>query len=265
MKIIKLPSILLITTILVLKQTVVARDVSDITETARRIHEMKTEAIVWIAAVAEIQAHAGERTFPSNEQKFEAIGTVIDSSGLIVASLTQLDGSYEMSGRPIRTQSGRALLEAHLSHYKEIQIIRHDGSEVEGSVVLKDEDLDLIFIRADPDGVEDEDVIFDFIDFSRAAPASIVDPVVLADRLGPAMKRIPRVRVAHIAGILERPRVFYKTSLSNLRGPVFNQEGNVIGITVRRMHQGKPREPIVVPAETVWEVAQQARSKSRDD
>ena len=78
-----------------------------------------------------------------NETKHEAIGTVIDASGLTVVAATAIDPAAMF----------RASMQARNSQLKvdvkvnEAALLLPDGTELEADVVFKDENLGLAFVR----------------------------------------------------------------------------------------------------------------------
>ena len=87
-----------------------------------------------------IEVSAGGRSFPPSERKLEALGTVLAPDGLTVLSLNKVDPTDSILSR----MRGPADINVN---YTEVLILRPDGSEIEADFVLKDEDLDLAFIR----------------------------------------------------------------------------------------------------------------------
>ena len=110
---------------------------ADIRETARSVAEQSKGALVTVRVVMGIKFSIRGQS-RDQERKIEANGTVIDASGLTVASAAALDPTIMM----------RATTRADIkSEFKETTLILDDGTEVDAEVILKDSDLDMIFIR----------------------------------------------------------------------------------------------------------------------
>ena len=78
---------------------------------------------------------------PPQEQKLEALGTIIAEDGLTVLSLSRVDPTATLLSR-IRTPGGSVNV-----NYTEVLLLMQDGTEVPAKLLLKDTDLDLSLIH----------------------------------------------------------------------------------------------------------------------
>ena len=77
------------------------------------------------------------------ESKTEAMGTVIDPSGLTVISLTTIDPSALMKAQ---MRGGQRDMKID-SEVKDAKIVLADNTEIPAQVVLRDKDLDVAYLR----------------------------------------------------------------------------------------------------------------------
>ena len=82
----------------------------------------------------------------SHESKQEVTGTVIDSSGLTVLSLSSTDPTSLMQSfmGGEGEDSVKFKMESELS---DLKLLCQDGTELPAEIVLRDKDLDLAFVR----------------------------------------------------------------------------------------------------------------------
>ncbi len=225
-----------------------------ISTAARKLYETHQDSVVFVSAVAKMEISARGKT-ANRELKREAIGTIIDASGLTVLSYSNLDPSGALSSQfSVKAE------------FADVKIRLADGTEVPAKIVLKDTDLDLAFVMPDADSDEAEDVEFKPLDLGNNVQPKILDEVISLGRLGNNLSRQPVVFIGRIAAIVKKPRDFYLTTRAAMGGPLFSSDGKLIGIAVRRITNGRPSGTIVVlPAGDIQEVAAQALDKTKPE
>ena len=114
----------------------------------KELLEKKSDSVTWVSVTVRIEVSSGGRSFPPSERKLEALGTVIGKDGLIVLSLNQVDPTDSILAR-MRSPGNVNV------NYTEVLILLEDGSEVPANFLLKDEVLDLAFIRPLPSDSND--------------------------------------------------------------------------------------------------------------
>ena len=87
-----------------------------------------------------IEISTNGRSYPPSERNIEALGTILDASGMTVLSLNQLDPTDS-----IQSKIGNYKAEIKVN-YTEVKILLQDGTEIPAEFVLKDDDLDLAYI-----------------------------------------------------------------------------------------------------------------------
>jgi S1-C subfamily serine protease len=206
-----------------------------------------------------IEVTAGDMPTQKEEKKMEVIGTVINKDGLIVAPLSTLDAAATMDGRTVNTPKGPLKLSAK-SDIKEVKIIMPDGSEADAKVVLKDVDLDLVFIK--PDKKADN---FTPINTADSAPIALLDDVIVLGRLGKDLNREAMIITGEVISVVKKPRVFGKITAPATGMPVFNDQGKFIGIGINRLSSKGATDgnvagsAVLLPAADLLESASQVK------
>jgi hypothetical protein len=241
---------------------------ADSAAAGRQIHARYQDALVTVKLVVKYSMTFGGRD-DQRESKTEAIGTVIDPSGLTIISLTSIDPSTLMKNQ-MRGMSQEMKVDAEV---KDAKIVLADNTELPATVVLRDKDLDVAFLRP----TEKPAKPLTAIDLAQAGKPQILDEVVCLNRLGKVANRVVAVSLERIDALVERPRPFYILSpggSSGIGSPVFNLAGDILGIVLIRntptdgeanfasMFSGSSGSmgfmPVIVPAADLLEDAKQA-------
>lgn len=229
----------------------------------RKVFEQNKDSVIWISAVAKMSFGTSDSKAPMNipdqERKFEAVGTIIDAGGLVVAALSTLDPTREITGREINTPSGKVRLDATAT-LKEVKLILPDGTEVPADVVMKDLDLDLAFLKPKADSKEARGATFKPVDLKKSAVGGIADDTVTVMRMDEMLNRQPAVQGGQVVAITQKPRAFLRVSGTGAGCPTFAMDGRVLGISVNRFSRERPPITVVLPAADVLEIAEQAKA-----
>jgi hypothetical protein len=245
---------------------------------AREVYKKHADSVVWVSAVLKMRGGgAFGGMMGAQEQKVEAVGTVIHESGLTVVSLMTIDPTSLMNamfaGQKFPGQEGKVEFKSEMSGVK---IRLADGKEVPGKLVLKDEDLDLAFVM--PTGASAKLKHLPLWSpgggAKDAASVDVLDRVIVLTRLGQELDRQPAVGIGHIAAVVKKPRTFYvgATETAALGVPVFTADGKPLGIMMMRrpsmeggglggmfgMGRASSMAPVIIPGADVMEVAEQA-------
>lgn len=249
----------------------------DLVDVAKGVVASHADAVVRISAVAKITAEGQMAAMlggmANREEKIEVRGTVIDATGLTVASLTHLDPTSAVGEIKI-PMGGQNQTLKFTSDLVTLKIILADGSEIDAQIVLRDEDLDLAFIAPrQPLGQTQQVTPLDLT--QSASDADVLDSLVALDRLPVRMNLAPSVTLPRITAKVTKPRTFYLVDATP-GTPAFAADGKVLGICVKRravpkgaadfMSMGRAMSgedfvPVILPAEDVHEMAEQARAQ----
>src|SRR5947207_2874499 len=205
----------------------------------------------------------------SHESKQEVTGTVIDSSGLTVLSLSSTDPTSLMQSfmGGEGEDSVKFKMESELS---DLKLLCQDGTELPAEIVLRDKDLDLAFVR--PKAKPPTPLAS--LDLSNSAKVDVLDQVVTINRLGKVAGRAYAASFERINAVMQKPRLFYipgsDKSSTGLGCPAFSLDGKVVGLFVMRSlkssgsggmglfsFQSAPVTTILLPAEDVRKIAAQ--------
>ena len=227
----------------------------------RKLLDDHADCVTWVSATVRVEISAGGRSLPPQEQKLEALGTIIAQDGLTVLSLSRVDPTATLLSR-MRTPGGSVNV-----NYTEVLILLQDGTEVPAQLVLKDSDLDLAFvlpIKNKRTGKETDEVDFSHVprpSEEKATVPQVLDEVVSLGKLGRNLYRQSTLRKGWVNAVIEKPRKYFVIENTTPGTPVFDREGNWLGIAVYKMDRGRPTSLVTLPAEDIDEIAEQVRSR----
>ena len=227
---------------------------------AKKLFEEKQDCVLWVSAVAKTTFSAegssdSAMNFPDQENKMEALGTIIEPDGLVVASLSQIDPSRNFSGRVIRGVKMEAT-----STLKEVKVTIADGTEIPAAVVMKDTDLDLAFLRIKMDSKEARDVKLKAVDLKQSGTGSIMDETITITRMDEVLNRVAAINTGEINMITRKPRVFLRAGGGVGGCPTFLADGKLLGITTARLVKNRNPVGVILPASDILEIAEQAKA-----
>ncbi len=225
-------------------------------------------AIVNVRVSLKVRMSMGGREVQSMDDIVEAVATVIDPSGLTVMSLSSLDPGAMMS-RIIGASAQGDQKMSIVSEPSDVRIRLADGKELPATIVLRDKDLDLAFIRptVKPAGP------LTAVNLADAASPTVLEDLVVLGRLGRVGGWVPSASLYSVAATIERPRRFFVLNGQAVTGtPAFLPNGKIVGLlTIRQIDPGRMSMfgmmggtegagviAVVLPAADVLEIANQA-------
>jgi S1-C subfamily serine protease len=225
-------------------------------------------AIVNVRVSLKVRMSMGGREVQSMDDTVEAVATVIDPGGLTVMSLSSLDPGAMMS-RLMGAAAGDEKMQI-VSEPSDVRIRLADGRELPARIVLRDQDLDLAFIRptAKPPAP------LTAINLADDARPQLLDDVVVLSRLGRVGSWAPAAVLYSIGAIMEKPRTFFVLNGQAGTGtPAFLPNGKLVGLlTIRQIDPGRMSMfgmmggtegagviVVILPAADVLEIAKQAQ------
>jgi len=196
-------------------------------EQAKKLVDTYKNAVLKIRVIITQWGVFQGRESSKEESKYEIVGTVIDKKGTIVTSAFSLDPSNifqrMFGGEDYQVKS----------ELKELKIILPDNKEIEGQIVLRDDKLDLAFIR--PKSPQ-TDVQFEYVDLDNASEPQLLDEVIGIQRMGENFDRTIFVSLSRIGAIISKPRVYYlPTDDFDPGSPVFSPDGKLVGLSTVRV------------------------------
>ena len=189
------------------------------------------DCVTWVSVTMRVEVSAGGRSMPPQEQKLEAIGTIIAEDGLTVLSLSTVAPRAQLLPR-LRT--GGASVQVN---YTEVLLLMPDGSEVPAQILLKDNDLDLAYvlpITEEKSSEGENRKAFPFVPSRQGnfqSPA-VLDGVVSMSKLGRNLYRQSTLRRGWVNAVIEKPRQYYVIENTSPGTPVFDKRGTWLGVVV---------------------------------
>ncbi len=235
------------------------------------------DAVVQVKVVMKYRVVMQGREVKKGENEVEALGTVIDPSGLTVLSNTNIDptkayGDMLKKAKSAGEDTGNIDIE---SSFAEVRMLLPDGSELPAQVVLRDKDLDLAFVR--PSEKPPRPMLA--IDLSKEGKPAMFDELLFLGRMGVLGGRVPSASIYRVEAVVLKPRSYYLIDQNAVSGrlgsPAFTMDGRVAGILLLRAMDTQeggtgPLEmvfggisrlglyPVILPAGEIAAVAKQA-------
>jgi hypothetical protein len=245
----------------VLAATIIAGSAEALDRTkVRAFVQEKQAAVVTLEVVIDMKSNQGGQSNES-ERKFDALATIVDEQGMAVAALSTIDpGSFyaKMSGEE----------ETFTSQVRSLKYVLPDNTEVEVGVVLRDPDLDLVFLKP----LTAPGKAMTFIDLNSGSDGENFEAAYTIARTGRVARRTALTMSGEVQGIVSVPRRYYIPSselVSARTGtPVFAEDNALLGITAMTVFPGgakargeedQPYTYIIVPTDQVLDGAKQAK------
>jgi S1-C subfamily serine protease len=232
--------------------------------TARSVLAKYKGALVTVRLTVKVRMVYQGKEQGSRESTSEISGTVLTPAGLTVVS----NASGDPSG-PVR--SGRPDFQSDVT---DVKLVLQDGREVAAKFVLRDRDLDLAFLQPEEPGLS-----LPYVAFERSVPVQPLDDLIQLSLLGKSNNREVAVSLDKVQAVLTKPRTLLAIDLvdglRSLGCPAFDAKGQPVGLVVMKPSaEGEPppeglrdmldlMQPVVIPADTVQELAAQAQAKPR--
>ena len=238
-------------------------------DTSKKWHN----AIINVRVSLKVRMSMGGREVQSMDDTVDAVATVIDPSGLAVMSLSSLDPGAMMSR--IMGAAGGGGSDDKMSIVSEPTDVRMrfpDGKELSATIALRDQDLDLAFIR--PTSAPSSTLTA--INLADSKSPAVLDELIVLSRLSRVGGFVPASIPYTVSAIIEKPRTFFVLNGEAGTGtPAFGADGKVVGIlTIRQIDPGRMSMfgmmggsegagviAVVLPAADVLEIAKQVTDK----
>jgi S1-C subfamily serine protease len=240
----------------------------------KAVMEKCQQAVVTLQIVVSQKTSMSGMDSEENEMKLEATGFFINPEGLCVVALSGTDPQSVLAS--MMPEDYDIKIE---SQVRDLKILIQDGTELPGSVVLRDKDLDLAFVR--PNAKPAAPV--PFIDLAQAVKAEVLEPVIALNRLGKVAGRVSSASVERIEAVIQKPRVWYvpgsSPSLTGTGSPVFSLGGQIIGMVTLRQIKAEQTDAlhglfgggqmpnmigVIVPAADILEGSKQVPAEGQE-
>ncbi len=229
----------------------------------RALVKQYADSIVSVEVVATIRLTVGEHALPPRENKVEENGTVLSATGLTVTVLSGIDPHDTMEAM-FRQGAGGQKIEIGETEFKDVKLRLANNTEVPAVIVLKDPDLNLVFIAPLGDAAAPPRK-FPFVSLDKSADGEGLCDYFFISRAPKSLQRVPIVRKITIAGIVEKPRQMFIMSDQALGVPVFDPAGLILGISTQYLENGRLGPHVVLTASDISDLATQAAAIKPED
>ena len=239
---------------------------------ARDVMTKRGDAVITVLGTLKARMSQAGRDRPAPDQAVQASATVLDGTGLTVVALSTVDPGSILAKNPAFS-AAKMNLETELT---DVKLRLADGTEVPAKIVLRDSDLDLLFVRPAAAPAKPIPSVE-----AMSSPFNAVDAIVLVRRAQEVADWKPAASIATIEVAVEKPRRFYLLSTAATAGglgsSVFDLKGQFGGIVTLRASQDARHNalngmlggmlqtlgmvPVVVPASEIREIAKQAEAR----
>ena len=226
----------------------------------RKLLQENANCVTWVSVTVKLEISAGGRSLPPQEQKLEALGTIIAEYGLTVLSLNKVDPTANILSR-IRSPGATVNV-----NYTEVMLLMQDGTEVPAKLLLKDVDLDLAYVLPIKERKDEyKGVIFSKVpsQAKQKADPLILDEVVSIGKLRQTLYRQSTLQRGWVNAVIQKPRKYFVIENTSPGTPVFDQSGKWLGVVVYKMVSGRPSEIVTLPASDVLEIAKLVRTRTQ--
>lgn len=239
---------------------------------ARALLAKRAAAVITVRATIKMRGMPGPGGGDAIEDTITANAVVLDGTGLAVTALSQLDPS-DMFKRVMSGVPGAPQMELSVEQ-SNIRMRLDGGQEVPARIVLRDRDLDLVFLR--PAEAPASPMVS--VDMTAPGTAQAADLVFVLQRFGEMTGWKAGVSFGSVQAVVDKPRTLYIVAAPSVNGgglgsPVFDTGGRFLGLIVMRsqsagrmsmfaMMQGSEGAgilPVVLPVEEIVELAKQAK------
>ena len=225
--------------------------------TGRALAKRYADSVVSVDLVATTKMTVGDRALPPRENRIDVNGTVISPTGLTVTVLSLVDPRGMMEAMRAAQGMGGQRIEVGETEFKDVKLRLANNTEVPSVIVLKDPDLNLIFIAPLVDATA-KPRTFSCVALDKSAAAEVLGNYFFVTRAHKSLQRVPIVRDTTVVGIVEKPRRMFLMSDQALGIPVFDPSGLVLGIATQYLENGRPTNLVVLSASDIAELAAQA-------
>jgi hypothetical protein len=224
----------------------------EVAEQGRALFAANKDAVIMVHAVISMSRGGEERENPS-----WANGTIIDPSGLTVISLGSIDPASIFRGMG---GAGEVTSKVVSMYMRTV-----DGKEIPAEVVLRDNELDLAYVRP----IKAPEAPLPFVDPANMGTPELLDTVAVIAQLGEVARHAHTILLTRIESVVTKPRTYYvpgeDRSRAIISAPAFTMEGKFVGMgAMRTIKKGSPGGMsdnalvVLVPAEEIVEGMKQA-------
>lgn len=227
---------------------------ADFSDDARKVFTTQQSSILSIKGIMKVEVSMNGQVAKSQEAPIISQGVSIGHN-LILAS-------YRTVMPAVGTNAGQQPGLSIDTNLQELKVVDSSGEEFDAKLVLHDEDLDLAFLAIDPKGDNAADFKAPAVDISKDIELNHLDEVVYLNRFNETLRYVAGVSTDKVTAVIEKPRKSFICSNARPGNPVFNAQGEFVGLTVVKKASDRQATPIILPAKYVRKLVAQAEEKS---
>jgi hypothetical protein len=230
----------------------------ELAQTGRQIIAKWQDAVVTVQLVVKTTVtYEGEQS-PPQEDRVEANGVVIDPSGLVVTALSEISPD-ETAADYMGEEADKYKVSTDISDVK----ILVGAQEIPATVVLRDKELDLAFIRPAAKPAKPMTAV----DPAKGSKPALLDEILGLSRQGMVASRALAASFDRIETVVEKPRFFSIPDQGlDMGASVFTLDGGFAGLVVLRQLPAAAGNndwytnsaQIILPASEIAQAAKQA-------
>ena len=225
----------------------------------RDVAVKRGNAVVRVLATRKIRQTINGRE-QSRDQAVQTHATTLDGTGLVVTALSEFESPDAVTDA-LRASAPAGISISLSTEVVDLRMRLADGREVPAKTVLRDADLDLMFIRP-ADALPAPVPIVD----APSGKPSVLDPLVVIQRTGEMSGSKVMPVLSYVQVLVDKPRAFFIASVVGLSAggagtPAFDASGRFVGVIVRIAGTRANPLPGILPADDVREIAKQAMGK----
>ncbi len=206
----------------------------DAPQAFKRVVDSVTPALVTVKFVMKIEAggQAAEMFGRMAEEgvETEVTGVMIEPSGLVLVSNTQLGGYFGM----MASRYGGGVT----ANPTDIKILQGEDTEgLTAKMLARDKDLDLAWIKIDDAKAAGK--TFPYVDFAQSASPALGERLLTVERKGKFFDHAIAIGEGRVAGTAKKPRPLIipggGMGFGDIGMPVFDWSGRVVGVSILQM------------------------------
>lgn len=239
---------------------------------AKSVVAARGDAIVTVMGTLKARMTQAGRDKAGPDQAVHASAAVLTSSGLTVLALSAIDPGTLIAKNPTLARAKMSIM----TELVDVKMRLANGTELPARIVLRDSDLDLLFVKPDPAPGEPMTALD-----GASARLTVLDPVVIVQRFGELTGWKAAAALGTVEVVVDKPRTFYliamTTTGNGIGASIFDIKGQFAGlVTLRSAGDAKNNAltgmkgdalqtlgmvPVVIPAADILDIAKQALGK----
>ena len=214
--------------------------------------------VTWISATVRLEVSVGGRSMQN--QKLEALGTIIAEDGLTVVSLTKVDPTANILSAYAPSASVQV-------NYTEVLILMHDGSEKNrprGLNFKRENRGSRLSVAISKSSNRPKSKIFNgsSVEEKNNPMPEVLDQVISISKLGRNLYRQSTLRRGWVNAVIEKPSQYFVIENTEPGTPVFDDREMAWRGGLQN-GCGKTHRSGPLPFQDVLEIADQVRSRTQ--